>query len=175
MSERAAVTILRLPSVISRTGLSRSSIYAMMKQSRFPQTLSLGGERAVGWRSIDIDDWLERLTVKVRDTAEELNAPLLGELPESKKKGIPRTPTRKPKGAAVTPTTAVDKRDTAGCAGGSDDGARVTPQTPTVPCGDVERPDVGATRSSLFPRRAGVQVLPRPSYPPRVQRPTSVG
>ena len=40
--------ILRRPEVESRTGLSRSTIYAMMAEDRFPKPKRLG-KRAVGW------------------------------------------------------------------------------------------------------------------------------
>lgn len=49
--------ILRLPQVIKRTGLSRSSIYLRMTNDEFPESVSLGG-RAVGWLESDIDDWI---------------------------------------------------------------------------------------------------------------------
>ena len=52
-------TILRLPQVKDRTGLSRSSIYLRMANNEFPSTISLGG-RAVGWLEKDIDDWLDK-------------------------------------------------------------------------------------------------------------------
>lgn len=51
------ITILRLPAVKRRTGLSRSSIYEQMKKGLFPQSISLGA-RAVGWVQSDIDEWL---------------------------------------------------------------------------------------------------------------------
>jgi hypothetical protein len=41
-------TILRLPAVKTRTGLSRSTIYLRVSQGTFPKPVSLGG-RAVGW------------------------------------------------------------------------------------------------------------------------------
>lgn len=50
-------SILRLPSVKSRTGLSRSSIYLRISEGNFPKPISLGG-RAVGWIEADINDWL---------------------------------------------------------------------------------------------------------------------
>ncbi len=50
-------SILRLPAVIKRTGLSRSSIYLRISQGDFPLSISLGG-RAVGWLEEDIDNWL---------------------------------------------------------------------------------------------------------------------
>jgi len=50
-------TILRLPAVKATSGLSRSAIYALMAQGRFPRPLSLS-IRAVGWLESDIDEWL---------------------------------------------------------------------------------------------------------------------
>ncbi|MBI1984093.1 MAG: AlpA family transcriptional regulator [Acidobacteria bacterium] len=52
-------TILRLPAVQARTGLSRSSIYLKVSQRMFPKPLSLGA-RAVGWLEAEIQDWLQR-------------------------------------------------------------------------------------------------------------------
>ena len=49
-----ATSILRLPVVKSRTGLSRSTIYLRIKEGTFPSPVSLGA-RAVGWPSTDID------------------------------------------------------------------------------------------------------------------------
>ncbi len=50
--------ILRLPEVIERTGLSRSSIYSFIQKNTFPKQISLG-EKAVGWLEADIDLWIE--------------------------------------------------------------------------------------------------------------------
>ena len=52
-------SILRLPEVKSRTGLSRSTIYLRVKQGTFPMSISLG-ERAVGWIDSEIQQWLDR-------------------------------------------------------------------------------------------------------------------
>lgn len=52
-------TILRLPAVKERTGLSRSTIYLRVAQGTFPKPVSLGG-RAVGWLAGEIQHWLER-------------------------------------------------------------------------------------------------------------------
>lgn len=54
-----AITILRLPAVKARTGLSRSTIYLRMSKGDFPTTISLGG-RAVGWLESEINDWISR-------------------------------------------------------------------------------------------------------------------
>jgi len=50
--------ILRLPEVQMTCGMSRSSIYAGMKNGTFPKTIRLG-TRMVGWTQKDIDDWIE--------------------------------------------------------------------------------------------------------------------
>ena len=52
-------SILRLPAVKARTGLSRSTIYLRISEGRFPKAISLGG-RAVGWIETEIDDWLNQ-------------------------------------------------------------------------------------------------------------------
>ncbi|MCK4608861.1 MAG: AlpA family transcriptional regulator [Gammaproteobacteria bacterium] len=51
-------TILRLPNVKARTGLSRSSIYLHISKGIFPSPVKLGGQRAVGWLESEIDEWL---------------------------------------------------------------------------------------------------------------------
>ncbi len=51
-------TILRLPSVKSRTGMSRSSIYNAVKEGTFPRQINLG-PRAVGWLESSIDAWIQ--------------------------------------------------------------------------------------------------------------------
>lgn len=52
-------TILRLPAVKTRTGLSRSTIYLRVSQGTFPKPVSLGA-RAVGWVEAEIQEWLQR-------------------------------------------------------------------------------------------------------------------
>lgn len=51
-------SVLRLPVVKKRTGLSRSSIYEKMKKGEFPGSIALGA-RAVGWLESEVDAWLE--------------------------------------------------------------------------------------------------------------------
>ena len=57
-----ATSILRLPAVKARTGLSRSSIYSKIASGEFPVPIRLGGaqSRAVGFLESEIDDWLSR-------------------------------------------------------------------------------------------------------------------
>ena len=52
------IKILRLPSIIELTGLSRSTIYLRISKGEFPAPVSLG-ERAVGWVESEINQWLE--------------------------------------------------------------------------------------------------------------------
>ncbi|MGX0975927.1 prophage regulatory protein [Roseovarius sp. MBR-51] len=59
---RAAV--YRRPDVERVTGLSRSTLYAMMAEGDFPKPIKLG-KRAVGWREADIIAWLESRTQNV--------------------------------------------------------------------------------------------------------------
>jgi prophage regulatory protein len=49
--------VLRLPDVKARTGLSRSSIYAYIKDGKFPHHIALG-ERSVGWYESEVDAWV---------------------------------------------------------------------------------------------------------------------
>ena len=49
--------LLRRSEVEARVGLSRSSLYRAMSDGRFPRPVRLAA-RAVGWREIDIEDWI---------------------------------------------------------------------------------------------------------------------
>lgn len=48
---------LRRPSVENLTGLSRSTIYNLMKKGDFPKPVKLTG-KAVAWPESAISDWL---------------------------------------------------------------------------------------------------------------------
>ena len=61
-------TVLRLPAVKARTGLSRSTIYLRVSQGAFPAPVSLGG-RAVGWLDAEVDAWLTAQIEKSRKSA----------------------------------------------------------------------------------------------------------
>lgn len=53
--------ILRIPDVQTRTGLARSTIYALIARDEFPAPLRLTA-RAVGWDSRAVDDWIRSRT-----------------------------------------------------------------------------------------------------------------
>lgn len=51
------VRLLRLIDVKNHTGLSKSEVYRLMSERRFPQSIPLG-QRSVAWRSDEIDSWV---------------------------------------------------------------------------------------------------------------------
>ena len=71
---QTALTILRRKQVEARTGLSRSSIYARLRQNpkrpgdydpTFPKPISVGA-KAVGWIEAEIEEWLTAQIKKSR-------------------------------------------------------------------------------------------------------------
>ena len=62
-----ADSILRLPAVKARTGLSRSTIYQRVTERRFPAPVSLGA-RAIGWLDSEIEKWLDECVAASRGT-----------------------------------------------------------------------------------------------------------
>jgi prophage regulatory protein len=50
-------SIDRLPVVLSRIGVSRSTLYKLIEQGQFKAPLKLG-PRSVGWLSTDSDDFI---------------------------------------------------------------------------------------------------------------------
>ena len=49
--------VVKIQEVVMRTALSKASIYAFIKEGRFPKPIPLGS-RSVGWSSIEIDEWI---------------------------------------------------------------------------------------------------------------------
>ena len=52
-----ASRLLRLPDVIERTGLPKSTIYLRMKQGSFPHGIALSF-RTVAWLEAEIEQWI---------------------------------------------------------------------------------------------------------------------
>ena len=50
--------ILRLPEVLQKVGLSRSSIYRMINNEEFPAPLRLSSN-AIGWFESDVNEWIK--------------------------------------------------------------------------------------------------------------------
>jgi prophage regulatory protein len=49
--------IIRLPQAISKTGLSRSTIYALIQRGEFPKQVKLS-IRSIGFIESEIDQWI---------------------------------------------------------------------------------------------------------------------
>jgi prophage regulatory protein len=62
----AVKSLLRLPEVLTRTGLSRSELYRREAVGLFPKRVRLGA-RCVAWSSDEVDDWI---TSRIRDSRE---------------------------------------------------------------------------------------------------------
>ena len=64
--------VIRLPQVMARVGLSKSSIYAMAAAGTFPQPVAIGA-RARGWLQSEIADFINhcatRRSSKLRKSA----------------------------------------------------------------------------------------------------------
>ena len=58
--------ILKQKEVQAMTALSRSTIYEMMKNKDFPQSVKLGSHR-VGWVESEVQEWIDYL-IEARDT-----------------------------------------------------------------------------------------------------------
>ena len=52
--------LLRLPEVLDRCGVSRTTLYEMVARGAFPPPVRIS-TRAVGWRSSDINAWMDNL------------------------------------------------------------------------------------------------------------------
>jgi prophage regulatory protein len=64
------VRLIRIQEVISRTGLSRSGIYAAIKAGKFPsQVQILPDGRLAGWVESEIDAWLQTRIATARNTS----------------------------------------------------------------------------------------------------------
>jgi len=55
----STIHVLRLPQVCKMTGLSRSSVYQMEADRRFPNRVKIG-LRSVGWIESEVQSWLHQ-------------------------------------------------------------------------------------------------------------------
>lgn len=60
-------TLIRLPNVIKRAGISRSTIYNLIKEGSFPSPIRLGG-RSIAFIESEIDDWIDS---KIKESRQE--------------------------------------------------------------------------------------------------------
>ncbi|WP_429120162.1 helix-turn-helix transcriptional regulator [Aeromonas allosaccharophila] len=63
-SNALSMRFIRVREAIQKTGLSKSSIYDLMAQGQFPQTVRLGG-RSVAFVEGEVDAWMaERIAAR---------------------------------------------------------------------------------------------------------------
>ena len=62
--------ILRLPEVSQATGLSRSTIYRLVRSGSFPQSVALTA-RTIGWYSTDIETWIAARAATSKDQVDD--------------------------------------------------------------------------------------------------------
>ena len=75
-SNKKNLRLIRLPEVLGRTGLGRTSVYRKMAEGTFPKNLKLGGPikaptqfdcGAIAWIEDEVDQWVES-RIKERDS-----------------------------------------------------------------------------------------------------------
>lgn len=57
--------LIRLPEVQQRTGYSKSGIYKLLSQSRFPKPVKIG-IRAIAFIESEIDEWINQRIAESR-------------------------------------------------------------------------------------------------------------
>ena len=58
--------IIRMRTVLDRTGLSRSTLYRKMAEGSFPRSVKLG-EHSAGWHESAVNEWIRNPTDYVAD------------------------------------------------------------------------------------------------------------
>ena len=67
MSMNAFAQLLRLPDVLKRTGLARSTLYKLEAKGAFPQRVKLT-LRSSAWSAADVEQWIgERLATRTHN------------------------------------------------------------------------------------------------------------
>ena len=59
-STKTQIRFIRKKEVMSRTGLTSSSIYDLMSRSLFPQSIKLAGGKSVAWLESDVVQWQQQ-------------------------------------------------------------------------------------------------------------------
>ncbi|MBH2809242.1 AlpA family transcriptional regulator [Serratia liquefaciens] len=54
-----AQTLIRLPTTLSRTGISKAWAYKLIAQGRFPKPVKIG-DRAIAFVESEIDEWIDQ-------------------------------------------------------------------------------------------------------------------
>ena len=67
--------ILRIPVVLDRIGIGRSTLYELLAKGDFPASIPLGA-RSVGFLESDVDEWVEARVRRARGVQGEAEANL---------------------------------------------------------------------------------------------------
>lgn len=59
-STKTQIRFIRKKEVMSRTGLTSSSIYDLMARDLFPKSIKLAGGKAVAWLESDVVQWQQQ-------------------------------------------------------------------------------------------------------------------
>ena len=65
--------ILRIPIVLERLGIGRSTLYEMQARGEFPQSIPIG-TRSVGFLESDVNEWIEARARRARGPSDEAAA-----------------------------------------------------------------------------------------------------
>ena len=65
--------ILRVPEVLARLGIGRSTLYEWQSRGAFPPSIPLG-ERSIGWLESEVDEWIEARARRARSVRGEAGA-----------------------------------------------------------------------------------------------------
>ena len=65
--------ILRIPVVLDRIGIGRSTLYELLAKGDFPASIPLGA-RSVGFLESEIDEWIESRARRARGVQSEAEA-----------------------------------------------------------------------------------------------------
>jgi prophage regulatory protein len=60
--------MIELPQTIGKTTMSKSMIYALVKEGKFPAPVKIG-DRKIGWVEAEVDAWLEARVKASRENA----------------------------------------------------------------------------------------------------------
>lgn len=72
-------TIIRINTVIRRSGRSKTSIYEGVRERTFPAPIPIGA-RAVGWIEEEVNDWIEERISEARSGKPKLSELLSKEI-----------------------------------------------------------------------------------------------
>ena len=61
-------TLIRLPEVIKRTGVSRTTIYRLINKNSFPSPIKIS-EKTIAFVESEVNDWIEKLITTSRNKA----------------------------------------------------------------------------------------------------------